>query len=217
MQRFTTFDFGLTGLAALFHQDWIHLGGVEQVVLAYLSVGEEPYADDDQKKEAAELERDAAALTSSPLSDDQVELLWVMATGGNYPFRHSETGRMFLERIRKACRQWVQTYGTIDADANPEWVSAQAASEVREAIDNTPLNLPDECRTYFDSDVQALRDALDRCAHSASADLAFRLLLRIHVANFIPVNGTSWESYTGIARRLSLGEDLLSSVEFLVD
>ncbi|WP_405410261.1 hypothetical protein [Streptomyces decoyicus] len=217
MQRFTTFDFGLTGLAALFHQDWIHLGEVEQVVLAYLSVGEEPCADEDQKKEAAELEKDVAALTGSSLSDDQVELLWTMATGGNYPFRHSETGRTFLERIKTACRQWVRTYGTIDADSNPKWISTQAMSEVRRVIGDTPLNLPDECRTYFDSDAQALRNALDGCAHSASADLAFRLLLRIHVANFIPVDETSWGSYAGIARRLSLGEDLLSSVEFLVN
>ncbi|MFE6743080.1 hypothetical protein [Streptomyces tubercidicus] len=111
----------------------------------------------------------------------------------------------------------MQTYGTIDADSNPEWVSNQATIEVRRAIANTPLNLPEECHTYFNSDIQALRDALDGCAHSASSDLAFRLLLRIHVANFIPVDHASWESYARISRRLSLGEDLLSSVEFLLN
>ncbi|WP_157878389.1 hypothetical protein [Streptomyces chattanoogensis] len=215
MQRFTSFDFGLTGLAALFHQDWNHIGEVEQVVLTYLSVGEESCADDALKKEAAELERDVSLLISSPLSDYQLRLLWVMATGGNYPFSNGETGRGFLERIHAASRQWQQGYGVVEADAAQGWNSVHVASDVRKAIDGTPLNLPDECRMYFDSDVHVLRNALDNCARSASAELAFRLLLRIHLANFIPVEGVYWATYARIAREFALGEDLLSSLEFL--
>lgn len=33
MKRSTDFDFGVTGLAGLFHQDWTNFGEVEEVVL----------------------------------------------------------------------------------------------------------------------------------------------------------------------------------------
>ncbi|MGG7571747.1 hypothetical protein [Streptomyces sirii] len=140
----------------------------------------------------------------------------MLATEGNYPFGSDEVGRSFLLRVRAACRQWQQVYGAVDAESSPEWISSRVATEVREAIGATPLNLPEQCREYVDADVSVLREVLDGCAHSASVELAFRLLLRIHLANFIPVESSSWEAYLRIAEELSLGEELLSSLEFLV-
>ncbi|MFJ8601563.1 hypothetical protein ACIREM_23190 [Streptomyces shenzhenensis] len=215
MERFTSSDFGLSGLAALFHEDWIHVGGVEEVVYSYLSVGEAPVADEAQQKEAAALERDVAELAGSSLSDGRIEMLFSMSTSWNYRFQGDETGRILLGRIGRACRRWQAIYGCVPVEADAAWSSQVVVNEVCDVIAKTPLQLPGEFRRYFGSEVSELRDALDDCVRSASADLAFRFLLRIHVANFIPVDHSAWVRYEGIACRLALGEDLLSSLEFL--
>ncbi|MCM2419871.1 hypothetical protein [Streptomyces sp. RKAG293] len=215
MERFTSFDFGLSGLAGLFHQDWTHLGNVEEVVLSYLSVGEESFADEAQQKESTGLASDVVVLADSILAGGQIEMLFSMASGGNYPFRNGETGRVLLERIQGAFRYWQQMYGGAPVEADPKWSSPGILTEVRSVINHTPLNLPEECRVYFDSDAQKLRDVLDSCARHASPELAFRILLRIHLSNFIPVEQSSWSRYKIIAAELSLGEELVSAVEFL--
>ncbi|MEU0786830.1 hypothetical protein ABZ341_35350 [Streptomyces sp. NPDC006173] len=215
MERFTSFDFGLSGLAALFHEDWILTGGVEEVVDSYLSVGEAPVADEAQQKETAALERDVAELAGSSLSEGRIEMLFSMSTAWNYPFQGDETGRVLLGRIGRACRRWKAIYGWVPLEADAAWSSQAIVNEVCDVIAKTPLQLPEEFRRYFRSEVSELRDALDACVRSASAELAFRLLLRIHVANFIPVDRSAWARYRGIACRLALGEDLLSSLEFL--
>ncbi|MFD3334601.1 hypothetical protein ACFWV1_18370 [Streptomyces sp. NPDC058700] len=217
MERFTSFDFGLSALTALFHQDWIHLGGVEEVVLAHLSVGEASIADEAQQKEAAALERDVAVLAGSTLRDGQIEVLFSTATAGNYSFQGGETGRSLLERIHSTCRQWQQEYGAIPAESSPKWSSSDSMAAVRSIIGDTPMCFPDEYLRCCGSPVDELRSALDACAQSASAELAFRLLLRIHLANFIPVAESSWARYRMTAAELSLGEELLSSLDFLVN
>ncbi|MEV7616162.1 hypothetical protein [Streptomyces sp. NPDC089799] len=215
MARFTSFDFGLSGLSALFHEDWIHVGGVEEVVHSYLSIGEALVADEAQQKEAAALEHDVAKLADSSLSEVDIEMLFSMSTSGNYRFQGDETGRVLLGRIGEACRRWQAMYGCVPVEVDAAWSSRVVANEVCDVIAETPLQLPGEFRRYFGSDVSELRDALDACVRSAATDLAFRLLLRIHVANFIPVDRSAWMRYEGIAYRLALGEDLLSSLEFL--
>lgn len=215
MERFTTFDFGLSGLTALFHEDWIHVGGVEEVVYSYLSVGEAPVADEAQLKAAAALECDVAELDASSLSDGAIEMLFSTSTSWNYRFQGEETGRILLGRIGRACRRWQATYGRVSAEADAGWSSQVVVDVVCDVISKTPLQLPGEFRRYFGSEVSELRDALDACVRSASAGLAFRLLLRIHAANFIPVAHSSWLKYEEIADRLVLGEELMSSLEFL--
>ncbi|MEK2479133.1 hypothetical protein [Streptomyces noursei] len=216
MKRFTSFDFGLSGLTSLFHEDWSHVGEVEEVVSSYLSVGEGPVADEAQKKEAAALERDVAALACSSLSDGDIEMLFETSTSWNYRFRTSETGRALLGRIDSACRRWQKTYGRVSAEADPMWSSPSVVNEVCDLIKSTPLQPSGEFLRYFGSGISELRDALDRCARRVSADLAFRLLLRVHLANFISVERDYWARYEGVSSRLALGEDLLSSVEFLI-
>lgn len=216
MERFSSFDFGLSGLAALFHEDWIHVGAVEDVVHSYLSVGDASVADAAQQKEAAALERDVAELYDSSLSDGRIEMLFSMSTAWNYRFQGDETGRILLDRIIKACRQWKDMYGSAPVETDPAWSSQGVANEVCDIIATTSLQLPGEVRRYAGAEATELRDTLDACARSASADLAFRLLLRIHVANFVPVEHSDWARYEGIASRLALGEELLSSLEFLL-
>ncbi|MFD8965405.1 hypothetical protein ACFV0C_10430 [Streptomyces sp. NPDC059568] len=216
MERFTSFDFGLSGLAALFHEDWIHVGRVEEVVYSYLSVGEASVADEAQQKEAAALERDVVDLAGSSLNDGRIEMLFSMSTSWNYRFQGDEKGRVLLGRISRACRRWQAMYGCVPVEADAAWSSQAVVNEVCDVVGETSLQIPEEFRRYFGSEVTELRDALDACARSASADLAFRLLLRIHVANFIPVEHSAWVRYEGIASQLALGEDLLSSLEFLL-
>ncbi|MFI6697849.1 hypothetical protein ACIBJC_02535 [Streptomyces sp. NPDC050509] len=215
MERFTSFDFGLSALTALFHEDWVRLGGVEGVVHSYLSVGEDIAADEAQRKEAAELKRDVTKLADSSLSDRRIETLVSMSTSWNYRFRDEGTGRTFLGRVSRVCQRWQDTYGYVSAEDDQAWFSLDAVNEVRNAIANTPLRIPDELRRYFESNVMEMRDALDVCAQSASPDLAFRILLRTHVSNFIPVSRDSRVEYEKIASRLALGEDLISSLDFL--
>ncbi|MFF4225405.1 hypothetical protein ACFYZH_21430 [Streptomyces abikoensis] len=215
MERFSSFDFGLSGLLSLFHEDWSQVGGVEEVVFSYLSVGEAVVADEAQRKEAAALGRDVAELADSCLSDGSIEMLFSMSTSGNYRFEDDETGRTLLSRIGKTCRSWQETYGCVPAEADAAWSSQEVLNEVCDVISSTPLRLPGEFCSHFGSGVAELRDALDACARSASADLAFRLLLRIHLANFIPVEYAAWVRYENIASKLAFGEFLLSSLEFL--
>ncbi|MFE4608472.1 hypothetical protein ACFRK5_08935 [Streptomyces niveus] len=215
MERFTSFDFGLSGLTALFHEDWIHVGGVEEVVYSYLSVGEASVADEAQLKAAAGLERDVAELTASSLSDGAIEMLFSTSTSWNYRFQGDVTGRVLLGLIDGVCRRWQATYGRVSAEADAAWSSRGVVDVVCDVIAETPLQLSEEFRRYFGSEVSEMRDALEACVRSASADLAFRILLRIHVANFIPVDRSAWVRYLEIADRLELGEDLMSSLEFL--
>jgi hypothetical protein len=218
MERFTSFDFGLTGLAALFHQDWAHLGSVEEVAFAHLSVGQELVASRPLQQEAAALEHDVAVLIDSPLGDSQIELLWTMATGGNYRFNASESGRHFLWRVGAACRQWQQSYGGLPVDVDPLWSTSSVTSRVCDAIAAASFSFPDRGRSEAQqSDVKRLRQSLDSCARSASPELAFRLLLRIYLSNFLPVDRSSWARYQRLAADFSFGEYLLSGLDFLVD
>src|SRR6516164_6698191 len=101
MERFTDFDFGLTHVAEGFHQDWTHAGSVEGVARLYLprpeDEGEAPFLWSGQL-EAAALADDVAQVLGSPLSDDQVSLLWVAATDG-FALTSAGLGRDILRRI----------------------------------------------------------------------------------------------------------------------
>ncbi len=216
VDRFTSFDFGLSYLTELFHQDWDHVGGVEEVVYSYLSTGEEPVADRSSQKNAAALACDVAALIDSSMEDGEIELLLSASTSWNHRFRGDDAGRVLLRRIDGACRRWRDVYGHVPVDFDPEWSSRVVVDEVCNVIRGTPLRLPGQVRRYFDSDVSKVRDVLDACAKSASADLAFRLLLKMHVANSVPVDGSAWIKYEEVASLLDFGEELMSSVEYLV-
>jgi hypothetical protein len=218
VNRFTSFDFGLTSLAAMFHEDWGHLGGVEQVVLARLSPEDESSASESLRKEAAALRQDVIALIDSALSDSQIEVLWCLATGGNYRFLAQESGREFLSRVSDAVRQWEQVYGSAPADSDPDWYTSVVVDRVFEAIAGASYDFSGGEYCGADrSDDEAVRRALDCCARSASPELAFRLLLRIYLANFLPVDPASWVRYGKLAADFSYGEFLLPSLEFLVD
>ena len=206
MERFTSFDFGLTGLAALFHQDWGHLETPENVVSAYLSPGEGSDVGWALRKQAAALGADVAALLDSSLSDQQIESLWEAATGGNYRFAASESGRGLLRRIGASCDEWQQLHGDAPADADPRWRTSDVVVDVREAVRGASLPSHEEWR-----------QSLDACARFASADVAFRLLLRICLANFLAVDPMSWARYQELASVFSYGEDLLPHLAFLVD
>ncbi|MFB9431232.1 hypothetical protein [Streptoalloteichus tenebrarius] len=165
------------------------MGGVEEVVHSCLSVGESAVADEAQQRGADALERDVTELAASPLSDRRIEQLFSMAASWNYCFRGDETARAFVERINITCRQWKEIYGRVPAEADAAWASQDVVAE--------------------------LRDMLATCARSASADLACRLLLRIRIANFVPVEFFARVRCERVASRLALGEEPLSSLEFL--
>ena len=225
MARFTDFDFGLTGLAGQFHQDWTYAGSVDDIALLQLTV-EEPNADAefDAKREAAAIVDDVARLTGSALTDEQIALLWTAATEGNYRFNAGETGRDLLRRIGSTCSQWQRVHGEVKPEYEPGWHSPGATARVREAINGASLSFPEHSRFdwIFGSDdsegiIAALREALDLSARSASPELAFRLLLRVHLGLLLPVDRASWERYQRLADEFSYGEFLRSSLEFLVD
>ncbi|MFC1431619.1 hypothetical protein ACEZDB_13295 [Streptacidiphilus sp. N1-3] len=217
-ERFSEFDFGVTGLAALFHEDWSHFGAPEDVVAAYLSPGDEPCAGELLRKEAAALESDLTALGDSGLDDRQIRMLWTAATGGNFRFRDTESGRDLLLLLNMGCRGWQQLHGVASVDTNPGWNTESLVHDLGQAVAGAELDLPD----YYPLDRQEmdsmeLRKCLLICSRTASVELAFRLLLRIQLANFMPIHQKSWAAYQRISRSLSLGEYVLSGLDFLVE
>ncbi|MFD9355976.1 hypothetical protein [Streptomyces sp. NPDC060031] len=193
-ERFTDFDFGLTRLAGAFHQDWGHAGEVEDVALGCVGSSEG----------AAALEHDASLLMGSALSDGQIELLWEAATSENYRFGPSESGRDLLGRFQAVGRDGQRTHGSARPETDPLWEVPQLRDRVLRAVGAAPLPVE-------------LREVLAVCARTVSAELAFRLLLRLHVAGSAPVAPAAWTEYQEINAAFTLGEYVIETVEYLVE
>lgn len=192
--RFTDFDFGLTRVAGGFHQDWGHAGAAEDVALG--SVG--------SSEGAAALGHDASLLIDSPLSDGQIELLWVAATEENYLFAPSESGRGLLRRFQTVSRDWQRTHGNARPETDPQWEAPELRDRVLSAIGAAPLSTE-------------LREVLGVCARTVSPELAFRFLLRLYVAGLVPLAPAVWTEYQEINAAFMLGDYVIESIEFLVE
>ncbi|MEU2871026.1 hypothetical protein ABZ769_17735 [Streptomyces olivoreticuli] len=115
------------------------------MILTRLPLGQEAGADEALQKEASALQQDVVALIDSPLSDDQIELLWTRkaATGGNYRFRESETGRDLLQRINNSCCRWQQAHGSSPVDSDPRWCVSSVMSKMYESINGAFFDFPE--------------------------------------------------------------------------
>jgi hypothetical protein len=224
MERFTDFDFGLTHVAEGFHQDWTHAGSVEGVARLYLprpeDEGEAPFLWSGQL-EAAALADDVAQVLGSPLSDDQVSLLWVAATDG-FALTSAGLGRDILRRIGAVCHEWQREFGVVPPEDSPDWHAPEIAARVREAISGATLKFGSRDEWKFaTSDLDAVnrdvRQALELLARSVTPDLALRLLLRVHLGSGLTVDKASWTRYERLAADFSYGEFLLSSLDYLVE
>ncbi|MFJ6797777.1 hypothetical protein [Streptomyces sp. NPDC091268] len=192
-ERFTDFDFGLTRLASAFHQDWGYAGEAEDVALEGIGSSEG----------AAALEHDASLLIGSALSDGQIELLWEAVTSENYLFGADESGRDLLRRFQAVGRDWQRTHGSARPETDPQWEDPQLRDRVLRAVEAAPL-------------AAELREVLAVCARTLSAELAFRLLLRLHVAGSVPVAAAAWAEYQEVNAAFALGEYVIETVEYLV-
>ncbi|MCX5301640.1 hypothetical protein OG898_35115 [Streptomyces sp. NBC_00193] len=194
-ERFTPFDFGLSWLAGFFHQDWTHAGSVEDVFLEAVGTG----------RTAATVEHDADLLIGSTLSNEQIELLWLAMTERHcYWFTPPETGRDLLHRFRTVSRDWQQQHGTSCLESDPEWETPELRGRVLRAIKTAPLPAK-------------LQEVLAVCAGTVSAELAFRLLLRVYLTGSIPVAPAIWTEYQEINTAFALGEYVIEAIEFLVE
>jgi hypothetical protein len=210
-QRFADFDFGLTHVANGFHQDWTLAGSVEDVARLYLP----------GPAEAAALADDVAQVLGSPLSDDQVSLLWVAATDG-FTITSAGLGRDILRRIGAACHEWQREFGAVPPEDSPDWHTPQISARVREAISGATLKFGSRDEWKFaTSNLEAVsrdvRQALELLAWSVTPDLAFRFLLQVHLGSWLTVDKASWTRYERLAAGFSYGEFLLSSLDHLVE
>ncbi|MFJ6722262.1 MULTISPECIES: hypothetical protein [unclassified Streptomyces] len=193
-ERFTDFDFGLTVLAGGFHQDWCYTGAPEDVALESIGSGEG----------AAALERDVSVLIGSELGDGQIERLWEAATDENYVFGPGETGRGLLRRFLAVGRDWQRAHGSARPAGDPAWEDPELRDRVLRAVAAAPLGVE-------------LREVLTVCARTLSAELAFRLLLRLYVAGMVSVTPVDWHEYQQISTAFMLGEHVIEMIEFLVE
>ncbi|CAM5679023.1 hypothetical protein SAVIM338S_07271 [Streptomyces avidinii] len=194
-ERFTPFGFGLPRLAGAFHQDWGYVGEPEDVA-------RENFGD---SAGAAALEYDVSLLMVSALSDSQIELLWYAATEENYRFEPKESGRDLLRRFQIVARDWQRAHGSTRPEAaDPEWGSPELRERVLRAVGAARLSVE-------------LREVLDVCARTVSAELAFRLLLRLYSAGSHPVAPAVWTEYQEINTAFGLGEYVVGAIEYLVE
>ncbi|MEV6686749.1 hypothetical protein AB0N28_15615 [Streptomyces sp. NPDC051130] len=193
-ERYTVFDFGLTRLAGGFHQDWGYVGEPEDVAREQLG----------ESADAAALEHDVSLLVVSALSDAQIERFWGAATGENYRFEPPESGRDLLRRLWGVAREWQRTHGNARPETDPAWEAAELRERVLRAVRDAPS---------FSAE---LREVLAVCARSVSVALAFRMLLRLHVACLVALPPALWAEYREIGAALALGEHAIDTVAFLV-
>lgn len=194
-ERLTPFDFGLSWLAGFFHQDWRHAGSVEGVFLQ--AVG--------SSRTAATVEHDADLLIGSTLSNEQIEQLWLAMTPPLcYRFTPSESGRDLLHRFRAVSRDWQRQHGSSCPESDPEWETPELRDRVLRAVRSAPLSAE-------------LQEVLAVCAGTVSAELAFRLLLRVYLTGVIPVVPAIWTEYQEINTAFALGEYVIEALEFLVE
>ncbi|MCY0926355.1 hypothetical protein OTB20_09080 [Streptomyces sp. H27-H1] len=192
--RFTEFDFGLTRLAGAFHQDWRHSGEPEDVVLETVH----------SRETVAALERDVSLMIGSVLSDGQIKLLWTAATGGDYRFGPSESGRDLLRRFLQVSHDRQRTHGSVPPETDQEWDAPLLRDRVLRAVEAAPFSVE-------------LREVLAVCVRTLSAELAFRLLLRLHLAAFARIAPAAWVEYQKLGGAFALGEFAIGDLEFLVD
>src|SRR5690348_14215786 len=102
-QPFSDLDYGLSSLAALFHQDWM-LDGDHTATLDIVLWPE-------QSPSAVLALRDDATVVGN-LANDEIEHLWVVATDEYFVFNAGTgSGAEWIESVIDRCDGWLRAHG----------------------------------------------------------------------------------------------------------
>ncbi|MFD8494919.1 hypothetical protein [Amycolatopsis sp. NPDC059657] len=192
---FTDFDFGITGLASQFHQDWSHVGGPMDVV----EVGMHPGGD---RSGVVALRNDVILLRDG-LSSAEIENLWNASCYGfklGDPAIGVPTGTRWMELIAERCGRRLVEHDALEVEVPGPGHQLASAVEA-EVIEVLPAD-----------DVRA---ALIRCVRQCSPDLAFRLLLRIINQRGCVLSTAQYERYIRLGEEFGYGEFVVSDIEYL--
>ncbi|MEV6172882.1 hypothetical protein AB0L99_32310 [Streptomyces sp. NPDC051954] len=209
VQRPDEFDFGVTWLMSMFHEDWTHHGPEAATAVRY------HFWEGLDQESVLAVRRDARLLLRG-LPSATIEALWQAGTATGPEFFSGgrtgvTSGARWMETLIGLCDAWLAAHQH-DAAPSTDAIGAgdgvELADEVLAEIGRAGI-LPDTIR----------RD-LAECAHRCTPDLAFRLLLRaMHRAGTESRAQLSPEEYTrleALGTALDYGEFVVSEVKYLV-
>ncbi|WP_319461981.1 hypothetical protein [Micromonospora sp. RTP1Z1] len=205
MPRPEYFDFGLTGFARRFHQDWRYDGSPWKQLDRMLGPEHEPVG-------VEELRRDAAQSLAG-LTNGEIEALWVAGTDGNFPFGPDgawSTGSDWMRTIVQRCDQWYRETGRTPL-SRPAPGAGLADAVTREV---TLLSASVLERLDPDGRVTA---ALLRCVRACSPDLAFRWSLRIARRSHLALEASQYARLVRLGEQFKYGEYIVSDLDDLVE
>lgn len=204
MRDVSNFDFGITGFASGFHQDWRHAGSAAEVLANLLGPHTNPH-------EVEALRTDALSMRSG-LTSGEIETLWVEATGKNFWFGPDgdwPSGPGWLSAIIEICDLWFQTHDW--PDPQPGLGRDLADSVITEITAMTALLLERKDTGHV------VIKALLRCVRECSPDLAFRWSLRIARKHHWPLERGQYERLVALGKQFGYGEFIVSDLEDLVE
>ncbi|MER8013262.1 hypothetical protein ACIQ7S_09985 [Streptomyces griseoluteus] len=198
MPRFSDFDFGVTEVMGLFHQDWIHDGDTAADVVA----GHLAQSPDEQ---ALAVRRDARSLGALPSA--ALEVLWDAGAQYMPAFRLVGGGAEWTRTVAGLCE------ARLSAAGNVRPLTGADTEDGAACLDAVVAEI-EETR-FLDAEVRA---ALTECASRSTPDVAFRVLLR--AIRCAPAASLSPERYTrleAIGSALHYGEYVVDDVRYLVE
>ncbi|MGK5739308.1 hypothetical protein [Micromonospora sp. URMC 103] len=203
MRLDSSFDFGLTGFAGRFHQDWRYEGTAAEMLAHLLGPQTDP-------REVEALRSDAASMRSG-LTADGIETLWVAGTGDTFGFGPDgawPSGPEWLDFIVDACERWLRVHGAPQPQPEP---GGDSADTVAAEIAATTAALPERRDPG-----RAVTAALSRCVRACSPDLALRWTLRIARERSWPLDRSQYERLVRLGERFEYGEFVVADLEYLV-
>lgn len=203
MRDVSSFDFGLTGFAERFHQDWRHDGSAEDLLATLLGPETDP-------RVVWALRCDAMSMRSG-LTGEEIETLWVAGTGGTFWFGPDgvwQSGPGWLDTIVDRCDRWLRIHGAPEPE--PE-AGPQLADRVAAEITSMTASVPERLDPGH-----VVADALLRCVR-VSPDLAFRWSLRIARERGWPLERSQYERLVALGEQFQYGEFIVSDAKHLTE
>ncbi|MCH0567625.1 hypothetical protein [Streptomyces sp. MUM 2J] len=198
MPRFTEFDFGVSRVMGLFHQDWIHDGDTAAEVVANHLSGSVP-------EEALAVRRDAWVLAALPA--ESLEVLWYAGAEYLPDFDRLGGGTRWTRTVVELCDARLS--------AEPD-VSALTGADTEDGTDCLDAVVAEiEATRFLPAEVRA---ALVVCARRCTPDLAFRILLRAirSAAMDAVLSPDQYRRLEAVGSALRYGEFLVDSVRYRV-
>jgi hypothetical protein len=214
MNQVAEFDFGVTALAQLFHQDWPSGGTPSEVADAYIR--QLPYA------HLAVLADDLSFMAGFGEKDVYAGVLWFASTVGYYRpelagMPYEDFFRHVLHRCNERLRQ-VQESSAAASMSRHQGRSGAVRSEIRHLHYGLEKCLKRSRLWIAEEGSPSVIDALYRYAgEEARPELAFRFLLRLIVASSCTISSIEYAHLREVGASLGYGEFLVSAVEFLVE